>query len=188
MGLVSRRRRVTLLGAFVAALALMALLLAALAALVLDGSRRSILASAEKLRDAAARRGEAQVRAQLDGASAAVLDLQREIELGVVHPLDAESVESALFRQMARNPNLAEVTFIHADRTGFDAEGNPTLGRRGRWQLSVFRPGAGADAALLTRRVFGGSSELRRRPAGAGVSQGAWIREGAALDPTAHLT
>jgi len=60
-----RLPRVTLLGAFVAALAVMAVLLGALAAVVLEGSRRSILTSAEKLRDAAARRVEAQVRAQL---------------------------------------------------------------------------------------------------------------------------
>jgi len=166
----------------------MALLLAVLAALVLEASRRSILASAERLRDAAARRVEAQVRAQLDGASAAVRDLQQEIELGVVHPLDASSVESALFRQLARNSSLAEVTLIHAHRTGFDAEGNPTLAPGGRWQLSVFRSGPEADAALLTRRISGGSSEVRKRPGGGGLPDGAWVREGAAPDPTAHLT
>ena len=66
-----RLPRVTLLGLFVAALALMAVLLGGLAAVVLEGSRRSILTSAEKLRDAAARRVETQVRAQLDGASTA---------------------------------------------------------------------------------------------------------------------
>jgi len=170
----------------VAALGLMAALLAVLAALVLEGSRRSILASAEKLRDAAARRVEGQVRAQLDGASAAVLDLEREIELGVVRPLDAASVESALFRQLTRNPNLAEVTFIHAERTGFDAEGNPSLTPLGRWQLSVFR--SAADSAVLTRRIAAGRSELRKRPVGGALEQGTWAREGAASDPTAHLT
>ena len=40
-----RAPRVTLLGAFVAALALVAALLAALAALILENSRRSILAA-----------------------------------------------------------------------------------------------------------------------------------------------
>ncbi|TMB13792.1 MAG: hypothetical protein E6J65_24750 [Deltaproteobacteria bacterium] len=40
------------------------MLLGALATLVLEGSRRSILSSAEKLRDATARRVETQVRAQ----------------------------------------------------------------------------------------------------------------------------
>ena len=107
-----RLPRVTLLGAFVAALALMAVLLGALAAVVLEGSRRSILTSAEKLRDAAARRVEAQVRAQLDGASTAIADLEREIELGVVPPHDLPGVEAALFREVVRNPSLAEVTFI----------------------------------------------------------------------------
>src|SRR5205814_1337710 len=136
-----RAPRLTLLGAFVAALALVAALLAALAVLVLESSRRSILASAEKLRDAAARRVETQVRAQLDGASSAISDVEREIMLGVVRPHDLASVEGALFRQVARNPALAEVTLLHAHRTGYDAEGNPTLAPAGRWQLSVFRSG-----------------------------------------------
>jgi len=104
--------RVTLKGAFAAALSLIALLLLALAALVLDGSRRSILASAEKLRDATARRVEAQVRAQLDGAAGAAAGVERDIALGVIRLQDAGSVEAGLFRQLAANPNLAEVTFI----------------------------------------------------------------------------
>ena len=183
-----RLPRVTLLGAFVAALALMAVLLGALAAVVLEGSRRSILTSAEKLRDAAARRVEAQVRAQLDGASTAIADLEREIELGVVPPHDLPGVEAALFREVVRNPSLAEVTFIHAHRTGYDAEGNPTLAPAGRWQLSVFRSGIHGDAAVLTRRIASGTSEVRQRPMGGGLEDGAWVSEGQAPDPTRHLT
>jgi adenylate cyclase len=175
---------VTLLGAFVAALALVAVLLGLLAAIVLEGSRRSILASAEKLRDAAARRVEAQVRAQLDGASTAVADLEREIALGVVRPHDLPSVEAALFRQVVRNPSLAEMTFIHAHRTGFDADGNPTLAPAGRWQLSVFR----SESAVLTRRTTSGAAEVRQRPTGGALEEGAWVSEGAAPDPTSHLT
>src|SRR2546427_11775106 len=107
----------TLLGAFVGALALIGVLLAALAGIVLDSSSRSILASAEKLRDAAARRVEAQVRAQLDGASSAISDLEREIMLGVIRPHDLASVEAALFRQVVRNLSLAQGTLVHAHPT-----------------------------------------------------------------------
>ncbi|TMB11597.1 MAG: hypothetical protein E6J66_08665, partial [Deltaproteobacteria bacterium] len=180
--------RVTLLGAFVAALALIGMLLAALAAVVLESSRRSILASAEKLRDAAARRVEAQVRAELDGASSAISDLEREIMLGVVRPHDLASVEAALFRQVVRNPALAEVTLIHAHRTGYDAEGNPILAPAGRWQLSVFRSGLRGDSPVLTRRIEPGSSEVRQRQMGGALTDGAWVKEGGAPDPTRHLT
>jgi len=183
-----RAPRVTLLRAFVGALALIGVLLAALAGIVLDSSRRSILASAEKLRDAAARRVEAQVRAELDGASSAISDLEREIMLGVVRPHDLASVEAALFRQVVRNPALAEVTLIHAHRTGYDAEGNPTLAPAGRWQLSVFRSGLRGDSLVLTRRIEPGSSEVRQRPMGGALTDGAWVKEGEAPDPTSHLT
>jgi adenylate cyclase len=183
-----RAPRVTLLGAFALALALVAALLAALAALVLENSRRSILASAEKLRDAAARRVETQVRAQLDGASTAVFDLEREIALGIVQPRDLASVEGALFRQVVRNPSLLEVTLTHAERLGYDDQGNARLARAGRWQISVFRSGSGRDSAVLTRRISNGIAELRERPAGGGLSAGQWTRQGPAQDPTAHLT
>ena len=128
---------VTLLQSFVAALALIALLLVALVTLVLEGARRSILSSAEKLRDASARRVESQVGAQLDGASAAVSELRREIELGLLQPVEGRGVEAALFRQVVRNPSLAEVTFVHAERTGYDVDGSPRLAPSGRWQVSV---------------------------------------------------
>jgi len=183
-----RAPRVTLLGAFVAALSLVAALLALLAALVLENSRRSILASAEKLRDAAARRVETQVRGQLDGASTAVSDLEREIALGIVQPRDLASVEAALFRQVVRNPSLLEVTLTHAERLGYDDQGNARLARGGRWQISVFRSGSGSDSAVLTRRISSGLAELRKRPAGGGLSAGEWARDGPAPDPTAHLT
>jgi len=183
-----RAPRLTLLGAFVAALALVAALLAALAVLVLESSRRSILASAEKLRDAAARRVETQVRAQLDGASNAVTDIEREIELGVVQPRDLASVEAALFRQLVRNPSLLEVTLTHAERLGYDDQGNARLARGGRWQISVFRSGSGSESAVLTRHISDGVAELRQRPEGGGLSAGQWAREGPAQDPTAHLT
>src|SRR5256712_10518338 len=164
------------------------MLLAALAAVVLESSGRAILASAKKLRDAAARRVEAQVRAELDGASSAISDLEREIMLGVVRPHDLASVEAALFRQVVRNPALAEVTLIHAHRTGYDAEGNPILAPAGRWQLSVFRSGLRGDSPVLTRRIEPGSSEVRQRQMGGALTDGAWVKEGGAPDPTRHLT
>jgi len=180
-----RAPRLTLWGSFVAALVLVAALLAALAVLVLDGSRRSILASAEKLREAAARSIALQVRAQLDGASTAASDLEREIHLGLLRPSDPPSIEAALFRQVVRNPSLAEATFIHAGRVGFGTRGDAVLAPGGRWQVSVFRSSQEGDARIQTRRLTKGRSEIRRRPPDGGVGDGAFVQEGAAADPTA---
>jgi len=183
-----RGPRLTLWGTFVAALVLGAALLAALAALLLDGSRRSILASAEKLREAAARSVAIRVRAQLDGASTAALDVEREIRLGLLRARDPASVEAALFRQVVRNPSLAEATFIHAERAGFEAQGEAILAPGGRWQVSVFRSAQGSDAPIHTRRLANGRSQIRRRLPDGTLGEGAFVDDGAAPDPTAHLT
>jgi len=183
-----RAPRLTLWGSFVAALVLVAALLAALAVLVLDGSRRSILASAEKLREAAARSIALRVRAQLDGASTAASDLEREIHLGLLRPSDPPSIEAALFRQVVRNPSLAEATFIHAERVRFGTGGDAVLAPGGRWQVSVFRSSQEGDARIQTRRLTKGRSEIRQRPPDGRVGDGAFVQEGAAADPTAHLT
>ena len=176
--------RVTLVQSFVAGLALVAVLLAVLAALVIDGSRRTILASAEKLRAAAARRVETQVGEQLKGAETAVLEVEREIKLGLLRPTDELGVEASLFRQAVRNPNLAEVTFVHADRLGFDSGGNAQLARAGRWQISLFRSGE----RVSTRRVRNGVAELRARAPDGAFEVGDFLLEGPAPDPTSHLT
>src|SRR5438067_1500493 len=64
----------------------------------------------------------------------------------------------------------------------------PEFASAGRWQLSVFRSGIHGDAAVLTRRIASGTSEVRQRPMGGGLEDGAWISEGQAPDPTRHLT
>src|SRR5207249_580689 len=72
--------------------------------------------------------------------------------------------------------------------TGYDAEGNPILAPAGRWQLSVFRSGLRGDSPVLTRRIEPGSSEVRQRQMGGALTDGAWVKEGGAPDPTSHLT
>src|SRR5438067_1647874 len=136
-----RAPRLTLVQVFAGSAAAVAVLLATLLVLFLAASRRSILQSAEALRDAAARRIESLVLDELHGASKAVTDLERDVRLGVVDPDDPKSVESALFAAIARNDHLAEVTFTCAHRTGFDEEGYPELEARPRWQLSLVRTG-----------------------------------------------
>ncbi|HEX4385157.1 MAG TPA: adenylate/guanylate cyclase domain-containing protein [Myxococcales bacterium] len=136
-----RAHRITLEQSFAGALAVVAGLLVALAAFSLDGSRRSILASAERLRAAEAARVDAQVRTYVDGVTAAVDELKRELAQGLKDP------EAAVLRELQRNPLLAEVSFVHAQRIGFDEHGTPLLAAGDRWQVSAFRKSDGSVAA-----------------------------------------
>ena len=184
-----RAPRVTLLQVFAGSAAALALLLGALLALFSAATRRSVLHTAEALRASAARRIDALVREELDGASRAVHDVEQSIRLGVADPDLATSVESALFAEVVRNPRLAEVTFTRAQRDGFDAEGEPVLGPGRRCQVSVVRTDSGA---LTTRIVWpegrGFALQVREREVGAGLSSAALHRQGPAPDPTEHLT
>jgi adenylate cyclase len=139
-----RMPRVTLEQSFVGALAVVAGLLVALAVLALDGSRRSILASAEQLRAAEAARVETQVRSQLDGVTAAVDELRRELAQGLTRPGEA------VLRELQRNPLLAEVSYVHAQRQGFDEHGGPVLAAEDRWQVSAFRT---SDGTVGSERI-----------------------------------
>src|SRR5262249_25541103 len=66
---------------------------------------------------------------------------------------DAAAIESCLFAIAAANPNLSEVTFTHAIRSGFTGDGEPIVLAHDRWQLSVYRDRAGDDARLCTRHT-----------------------------------
>src|SRR5438067_6052064 len=185
-----RAPRLTLVQVFAGSAAAVAVLLATLLVLFLAASRRSILQSAEALRDAAARRIESLVLEELRGANKAVTDLERDVRLGVVDPDDPKSVESALFATIARNDHLAEVTFTCAHRTGFDEEGYPALEARPRWQMSLVRTDKGV---LVTRSVRSGPGRgfflsVRERPDEGGLLSAPLVARGSTDDPTAHDT
>lgn len=184
--------RLTLLQTFAGGAALVAVLLGVLAAVVLAGTRRSILDSAEKLRAAAALRAEELVLRQLSIASEAVDGVERDLDRGLVRADDPLSVEAALFRQLARDPLLAEVTLIRADRVGYGKDGEIEIAPAGRWQVSVSRASDSAESPILTRLISQGprgfAARLRTRSWDAEFSEGAFVREGPAPDPTTHLT
>jgi adenylate cyclase len=185
-----RAPRLTLVQVYAVSAAAVAVLLAAMLGLFLAASRRSILESAEALRDAAARRIESLVLDELHGAARAVADLERDVRLGIVDPDDAKAIESALFAALARNDHLAEVTFTCAHRTGFDGEGYPVLEARPRWQVSLVRTDKGV---LVTRSVRAGggrdfSLAVRERPEEGGLLSAPLLARGSAPDPTAHDT
>ncbi|HKC58455.1 MAG TPA: adenylate/guanylate cyclase domain-containing protein [Myxococcales bacterium] len=184
-----RAPRVTLLQVFAGSAAALALLLGALLALFSAATRRSVLHTAEALRASAARRIEAMVREELDGAARAVRDVEQSIRLGVAEPDSAASIESALFAEVVRNPRLAEVTFTRAERDGFDPGGEPSLGPGRRCQVSVVRTDAGA---LVTRIIWpdghGFALHVRERAEGGGLLSAPLRRQGPTPDPTEHLT
>jgi len=184
-----RAPRVTLLQMFAGSTAALVLLLGALLALFFAATRRSLLGTAEALRDSAARRIEGLVREELDGASRVVRDVEQSIRLGVADPDVPASIESALFAGLSRNPHLAEVTFTRAERDGFDGDGEAVLAPAGRWQVSLVRTDGGPLVTRATRPEGSGFSlELRERAEGGGLLSAPFRPRGGAPDPTEHLT
>jgi adenylate cyclase len=162
------------------ALAGVALVVALLLAVLLDGWRSSLLAAAGQLRDEAATRGEALVAGSLRGAEAAASDIEDQIRGGILDPARPRALEAALFARLAANAELDEATFTRPDSAGGG-------------QVSVFRSG-GAQGVLSTRETrrdgAGFVSFVRTRQEDASfVEEATFVREGgAAADPTTHPT
>ena len=147
-------RRLTLGQVFALTMAGLALMLALLFTVLLEGSRRSIIQAGDSLRTAAGRRIEDRVNAHFAPAVHALQALEREIRSGAVDPADLRSLEGALYSSVLNSPNLAELTLTRAQRTGFDAEGTMVREPQGRAQLSVYR--------VLDRDTDGGRLVTRR--------------------------
>jgi adenylate cyclase len=186
--------RLTLGQVFALLMTGLALLLALLFTVLLEGSRRSIIEAADSLRTAAGRRIEDRVNAHLAPAEQALEALEREIRSGAVNPLEPESLEAALFSHVLNTPNLAELTLTRARRKAFDAEGGMALESDGRGQVSVYRVLEGGADRLVTRVVTqhgrDWSVALRDRPAGAGLFDARMTvtKSEEAVDPTRHAT
>jgi adenylate cyclase len=187
-------RRLTLGQVFALLMVGLALLLGLLFAVLLAGSRESIIQAADSLRVAAGRRIEDRVNVQLAPAPEAIEDLEREIRSGTLDPADTRSLEAALYAQVLNTPHLAELTLTRARKTGFDADGAIQLAPAGRTQLSVYRVLGGGGDRLLTRETLQERSRwpvrLRDRPAGSGLLGVPLAVAPAeeATDPTDHPT
>ena len=190
-------RRLTLGHVFALTMAGLALLLGALFALLLEGSRRSILQSADTLRTSAGRRTEDGVRAHLSAAAQAVEALERDIRSGTIDPDQARGLEAALFSAVLNAPELAELTLTRAQGRGFGPDRALQLGgETGRWQLSVYRVLDGDQSRLVTRRTSRQGRrwvvELRDRPPDAGLLDAplslSTAETASARAPTEHAT
>jgi adenylate cyclase len=186
--------RLTLGQVFALTMAGLALLLALLFTVLLDGSRRSVIQAADSLRTAAARRIEDRVNAHIAPAEQALQALEREIRSGTVDPPSRRSLEAALFSRVLNTPNLAELTLTRARRSGFADDGAMVLEPGGHEQVSVYRVLEGGADRLVTRVVSREGSDwrlaVRDRPPGSGLLDVPMsvVASEDAVDPTRHPT
>ncbi|HEU0093926.1 MAG TPA: adenylate/guanylate cyclase domain-containing protein [Vicinamibacteria bacterium] len=188
-------RRLTLGQVFALMMIGLALLLAVLFTVLLEGSRRSIIQAADSLRTAAGRRIEDRVTAHLAPAQQALEALERDIRSGAVDPAEPRSLEAALYSRVLNTPNLEELTLTRARRGGFDAEGALLREAGGREQLSVYRvlDGDAEGGRLVTRKVSPDGPRwrvaVRDRPPGAGLLDTPLrVLPPPGADPTEELT
>ena len=104
----------------------------------LDSSRQEILARSDMLREAAARRVDERVTAELKIPLGALGDVERGLRLGALHGDDPDRVEARLFTELVDHPSLAALSFTHADLQGFDDQ-KARIGPDDRWQVAAFR-------------------------------------------------
>src|SRR5215218_2021523 len=144
----------TLRQVFLLSIAALAVLLGVLFYVLMDGSRRSILQTSDRLRDEAARRIAGDVRAYLGTAEKALADVEGQLRYAGLSADDPAALEAALFAQVRNNPRLAEATLTHADRLVYSTGSNDVGWAKGeRWQVSAYRVPGGGGARIMTRRA-----------------------------------
>src|SRR5579862_1995374 len=144
--------RPTLTHVFGVSLLGLLLSLALLFTLVLHGSERTILQSAERFRDSASREVIKGVTAYLNEAPLAVARFENQVQYGLVEPRRPDSIKAALVSLLLANENLSEASFTYADSTGFDTNGNIQLTEPTAGQVLVFRAPGGHD--FIVRRTW----------------------------------
>ncbi|HUG53380.1 MAG TPA: hypothetical protein VMR21_07260, partial [Vicinamibacteria bacterium] len=186
--------RLTLGQVFALTMVGLALLLAVLFTVLLEGSRRSVIQAADALRGAAAHRVEDRVLAHLAPAQQAVEALERQIRSSAIDPGDGRSLEAALFSAVLNSPDLAELTLTRARGRGFGPDGTLETEVDGRGQLSVYRVLDGGSDRLVTRALSHDGRRwrmaVRDRPPHSGLLEAPLVdaRMPDVEDPTAHLT
>jgi len=185
------RSRLTLVEAFVVATATVSVIAGGLLFILLETSRRSLIDSSERLRDVAAQRMEGRVSRDLGEASQALEEIERALHLGAAQANMPLALEPVVFTELSNHPSLADISFTHAQKSGYDAEGHAILAKEDRWQLSVFRATADPSSAVVTRAtMLQGerfiASVRDRAPGGSFVAP--LSVEGEARDPTTDLT
>jgi len=185
-----RPPRIRLTTAFLVSALIVALLVVGLVFVTFDGWRRSILEASGALRDETAQRVADHVQQELSVPRGVLDDLEQGVRLGAVVLSEPASEEAALFRAIVDHPRLSEVTITRAERTGFDANGDPTLATENRSQMSVLRTETGAVVTRLVLQEDGAfvAEERKRRSPQDTFLAAPFALVGPADDPTAHPT
>lgn len=173
-------------------------LIAALVALfvvVSRGTQASLLDSSERIRDQASREIADRVTLYLGEAPQAIRRFERQLALGLIHPRDPASLETALAALLAGSQNLSEVTLTVARQRGFDSNDDIELEPGSGAQWSFVR--SAADEAnpagqLWRKRIFREgerwlADELQIRGNAEDAGPARRLTE-AMPDPTEHLT
>ncbi len=179
--------RPTLRGVFALSLLGLALSLAILFYLVLDASKRTILKSAERLRDEISREIALRVIDYLNEAPLAVAHFEKQVDYGLVDPRNAASIHAGLLSLLLANGHISEATFTFAESTGFDGDGYILLNRASEGQVTVFRT---AEANRVARRItrFDGARFVAATAETSRSSMQGGGAETPAVEPASHLT
>jgi adenylate cyclase len=184
-----RHARPTLIQLFLITTVGITVVVGALFAVFVRSSRASIVQRSRDLRDAAARDIGARVGSELGIARQAMDEVERSLRLSAVKLDDPLQIEALLFTELQNHPTLSDITFIHGKSVGFAPDGHVQLAPDDRWLMSAYRPSAGTDSEILTRRIGmdGGHfvGERRMRPRGGALLSAPFVRDDAAPpDPT----
>ncbi len=117
----------------------MVLGLALLFFLILRGSEKTILQSAEQFRTAASEEISKRITSYLSEAIVAVDDFEKHTRYGLVDLHNPQSIRAALLSLLLANDNISEASFTSGESRGFDADGNIRLVPSTRQQITVFR-------------------------------------------------
>jgi adenylate cyclase len=179
--------RPTLSGVFSLSLLGLALSLALLFYLVLDGSKKTILQSAESSRNSISREVALRVTDYLNEAPMAVAHFEKQVGYGLVDPRDGGSVQAGLLSLLLANGHISEATFTFGRSTGFDGEGNILLDRTSEGQVTVFRTVEGNHIARKVTR-FDGTRFVAATGRASRHELAVKDPEIPTVDPTTHLT
>ena len=178
---------------FVATVTILSIMLAGLFYLFFEGSRKSIDAGAQRLRELAARDIESRVGAFLSQATRTTDDIEIAFKHEIISQNNLEGMETAFFTKLIEHPDLAEISLTIAKRTGSDESSGITLAEEGRECLRVYRLPA-EPTRVLSQHVFRIKgkfvSERRLRPLDGGLRSVPWSLEADAApgDPTLEPT
>jgi adenylate cyclase len=185
-------KRLTLAQWFLLTTLALALVVGAAFYAFLESSRRSILERSDKLRDAASLRIDAALSAALGVGETALDDVARAMRFGALQADDQVAIEARLFSELLDHPTLSDITLTHANKLGYDSNGDALFAQRDRWQITLCRESVDPGSAIITRRITVEDghfvTDVRRRKREGALLSAPFERDRVTTDPTSHAT